>query len=169
MKFLSFLLLGVCFNQTPNLDDAIVTFEISHLGALKVEGQFSDIEGKFERKDKGWIITGRIDVKSVDTDNSMRDRTILTEQYLNAEENPSIPFVAEIEISEGILIMSVEAHIRGLPLIFETPLMKVDDELISEPVVIDRESVGLDFGLMDSMIGNEITLVIHSGIKRRLH
>ncbi len=155
------LLLGACYWQVPNLDQAHIDFEVSHLGVLKVEGRFTSIVGEFEKKDEIWVIYGYIDVGSISTGNDSRDETVLTEQYLNAGEYPEVPFLAELDLTKETL--SVEATVRGLRLEFETQLKKVNNELVSNPVVIDREEMGLDFGIMDTLIGNDITFVIHSG------
>ena len=162
LGILYILLFGACYLQVPSLNHAHVSFELSHLGVLKVEGGFDKITGEFHQEGEVWMINGHIDVKSINTGNDSRDETVLTEQYLNAEEYPEIPFQAELNLTKGTL--AVEAAIKGLPLKFETRLRKVDDELVSDPVVIDREEIGLDFGTMDTLIGDEITFVIHSGI-----
>ncbi len=163
------LLIGAYYLQVPNLDHAHISFEISHLGVLKVEGKFNQIQGEFRKEGGIWMIEGSIDAKSISTGNASRDKTVLTDQYLNADKYPTIPFIAKLDTSGEGLIMIVEAEVRGLPLEFSVPLEMVENELVSQPVVIDRTSIGLDFGAMDALIGDEITFVIYSGIKKRLH
>ena len=129
LGLLYILLFGTCYLQVPNLDRAHVDFEVSHLGVLKVEGRFDQIAGEFNQEGETWTIKGYVDVKSIDTGNDSRDETVLTEQYLNADTYPTIPFQAELDLTKKTL--SVEASIRGLTLEFETRLRKVNGELVS--------------------------------------
>lgn len=164
MRFIYLFFLLQPLVQTPTLDKAFIHFQIKHMGVLTVEGTLDEADGEFEETENGWKIVGEIDVSSISTGNSSRDQTILTEQYLNATMFPTIPFTAKIVRGDS-LFLSVDATIRGLTLSFTSLLKSTEHGLISEPIVIDRQLIGLDFGAMDTLIGDEITLVIHSRIK----
>ncbi|NQZ76365.1 MAG: YceI family protein [Ekhidna sp.] len=162
-SLLFFLLL--CINQSSDVSNAYVSFEVSHLAVLVVKGSFSEINGELRKEKDMWLAEGEIMVDSLDTGNTTRDRTILTAPYLNADEYPTIPFEVRMKISSDVVSVQIGGQIRGLPFEIESQLVAVDDRLVSLPITLDRKAIGLDFGTMDSLIGNEITLVIHTGLK----
>lgn len=170
MSWFSLLLIGASLFQGPSLEDAIVSFEISHMGVLTVEGQFDEVRGQIKQASKSeWLIEGEVDVTSIDTGNSTRDETILTEQYLNAESFPTIPFKAQLTKSSEKMSITIDLKLRGADLQLMGELKEENGKLVSESITFKRSDIGLDFGLMDSLIGDEITINIDSGIKRRLH
>ena len=111
---------------------------------------------------------GEIIVESIDTGNTTRDRTILTAPYLNVDEYPTIPFKVRMELSSDDVAIEIDGQIRGLPFKIESQLVVVDYQLVSLPITLDRKAIGLDFGSMDSLIGNEITLFIHTGLNSEM-
>ena len=166
LSFLFFLLPGI--DQSSNLSNAYVSFEVSHLGVLPVEGTFSEITGELRQEGGIWLAEGEIIVESIDTGNTTRDRTILTAPYLNVDEYPTIPFKVRMELSSDDVAIEIDGQIRGLPFKIESQLVVVDNQLVSLPITLDRKAIGLDFGSMDSLIGNEITLFIHTGLNSEM-
>ncbi|WP_436518002.1 YceI family protein [Ekhidna sp. To15] len=160
-----FLLLAIAFFQNPSLENAKVNFEVTHMGVLKVEGEFDELTGEFRQVgDKEWLIAGEVDVRSIDTDNDSRDETILTEQYLNAENYPNIPFEARLVRKGQSISLNIDLELRGIGFQLAGELREEDGVLISSPITFKRSDIGLDFGLMDTLIGDEIAIVINSGI-----
>ena len=167
--YLIFLFVELLF-PNQKLEGVSVSFEISHLGALTVEGRFTKVEADVTRisPDK-WEITGSIDICSVDTGNSTRDETILGEQYLNAEIYPVIPFEAKLAMTDEIKAMEIDLEVRGITFQLTGELFEEGGVLISKPIAFKRSDIGLDFGLMDSLIGDEIIIVIQTGVKSWPH
>lgn len=154
-------LLALLSNPEQEVINAHVTFEISHMGVLTVEGIIEEIQIKLRRKSKDlWIATGEIDARSIQTGNANRDETIQTEQYLNVKTYPSIPFKATIRKNELDLSIKVDLELRGIPVAINSVLEISNGKLVSKPVIISRSEIGLDFGAMDTLIGDEIELVI---------
>ncbi|MEO9482659.1 MAG: YceI family protein [Ekhidna sp.] len=165
MFFLSLLLFNSVFLQDPSLNKASISFEIMHMGVLKVEGKFDGVSGEIRRLGKNdWVIEGEVDVQSIDTGNAARDQTILGPQYLDVESHPVIPFVAQMKIFEEKGKITVDLEIRGLKLKICGAVYEVGGKLVSNRIRFKRSDMGLDFGLMDSLVGNEITFIIDSGI-----
>ena len=151
--------------QTPTLKAAKITFEATHMGVLKVEGTFDELKGEVQQVGKGeWLIIGEVTVASLDTDNDSRDETILTEQYLDAENHPTIPFEARLVRREGQFSVTIDLMLRGIAFQLSGEMLVDDGMLISAPITFSRSEIGLDFGLMDSLIGDEITFMINTGI-----
>ncbi|MEP1035655.1 YceI family protein [Ekhidna sp.] len=161
-----FLLLAFGFVQNPSLENAKITFEVTHMGVLKVEGKFDELTGEIRQVgDNEWRISGEADVRSVDTNNDSRDETILTEQYLDADNFPVIPFEARLVRKGALFSITIELELRGIGFQLTGELQEEDSILASLPITFKRSDIGLDFGLMDALIGDEITLVIDSGIQ----
>ncbi len=160
-----FLLLAIGFLQNPSLENAKVTFELTHMGVLKVEGTFDQLTGEIQQVGENeWLIIGQVDVRSIDTDNDSRDETILTEQYLDAENYPTIPFAARLLRNGELLSVIIDVELRGIDFQLSGELHEEGKELISSPITFKRSEIGLDFGLMDTLIGDEITVVITAGM-----
>lgn len=159
------LCLALCF-QSEKLEEVSVAFEITHMGALTVEGSFAQIEAEMTKASATeWKIEGQIDVSSIDTSNNSRDETLLTEQYLNVEEYPVIPFEAQLVLAGKKVEVVIDLEIRGIQAQLIGELYEEEGKLVSYPMTLDRGEIGLDFGLMDTLIGDEIRVVINSGIE----
>ena len=160
-----FILLFCLFYPLQEVKNAHVTFKISHMSVLSVEGNFEEIDVSISRESKHvWIAKGAVVAGSIQTGNTSRDETILTEQYLNVEAYPAMPFEAEIKRNKEEILMTVNLQIRGIPVTLNSTLELQNGEFVSKPIIISREEIGLDFGAMDSLIGDEIELVIHTQI-----
>ncbi len=165
MKWISILVISLLAFQSPSLDNATVTFEIMHMGVLKVDGLFDEVNGEINRiSDQEWSIVGEVDPRSISTGNSTRDETILGEQYLNIEDYPTIPFEVRVRKEGEKHFANIDFELRGIEMVLAGSLYEKDFRLVSEPIIFKRSEVGLDFGLMDSLIGDEITIVVKSGI-----
>lgn len=164
MVWISIWFIGLFASQETTLENAVVSFEITHMGVLTVEGQFDELNGELKPiSENEWLIEGEVDVSSIDTGNSTRDETILTEQYLDAANFPVIPFEARLYRKNETWSLTIDLEIRGIGLQLEGNL-KEGEQLISESISFKRSDIDLDFGLMDSLIGDEIKIVIDSGM-----
>lgn len=166
---MQFFILLVGILQSPSLDNAIVEFEVTHMSVLKVEGTFDHIRGEVKQVgDDEWLIRGSIDVRSIDTSNKSRDEMILTEQYLDADNYPAIVFEGRLVRKNELILATIDIEIRGIYLQLTFELIENEGILISSPITFKRSDIGLDFGLMDSLIGNEVAIVIHSGMSKAI-
>ena len=71
-----------------------VTFKIRHLFS-NVKGQFNKFEGTVDYepdKPELWTTSGRIEVTSIDTNESKRDQHLLSADFFDAAKNPTIEF-----------------------------------------------------------------------------
>lgn len=149
-----------CFGQTDTLvidsKASQVAFTIKHLGVLNVDGKFGRFDGSITfKKGKPQYIESIIDVASIGTNDSVRDRTIVSEGYLDAESFPLISFVSKA-ISEntiiGVLrIKNVEKQIEMLYSIDENSFLIISTTL-------SRAKFKLDFGAMNGLIGDKISV-----------
>ncbi len=169
MSPLTSLLFVFCFAQSLNLNNTIIHFSISHLGVLEVNGTLDQVEGNAEKiaVDR-WHIRGRVSAQNIRTGNASRDKTIQTEQYLNVEKYPYIPFEATLFLDDNNEPhLHVALNLRGIDLNLDFELEVSEGTIVSRPLVISREKIGLDFGGMNALIGDEIEIVIHSVLNHK--
>lgn len=147
---------GFCQTETLfiNPEASKVTFTIKHMGVLNVEGIFKEFQGQIRfNKKKLSHIESSIKVASINTDDQGRDRTIISEDYLNAESFPLISFVSETineqDITGTLKIKNVEKRIT-IPYVIDK------NGVINISTTLSREQFELDFGSMNSLIGNTI-------------
>ncbi|RXF71277.1 YceI family protein [Arcticibacter tournemirensis] len=92
------LLNTALFAQTKWTADKVhstVKFSVSHLVISEVEGQFKNFEGTIASKSADFnnsAITFNIDVKSIDTENSDRDKHLLGPDFFDADKYPQMAF-----------------------------------------------------------------------------
>ncbi|KAA8475706.1 polyisoprenoid-binding protein YceI [Arcticibacter tournemirensis] len=92
------LLNTALFAQTKWTADKVhstVKFSVSHLVISEVEGQFKNFEGMIASKSADFnnsAITFNIDVKSIDTENSDRDKHLLGPDFFDADKYPQMAF-----------------------------------------------------------------------------
>lgn len=144
------------------VEKSTIHFKVKHLGVLNVKGSFNGFEGNlvFE-KDKLQEVESVVKAESIETKDQSRDENLRDTAYLNVRDYPHISFSStSIEDSgdtrtiKGILtIKEVEKEI-SFPYTHE---QHTDGHsMILAEVVIKRKDFGLDFGSMDSLVGNVV-------------
>jgi len=151
-----------------NNDRSQISFKISHLGALKVEGSFQKFSGEL-------VIDGsqlkslqsKIEVNSIFTDNEERDGIIREEAYLDVAQFPFIEFEATQMYSnngqtelKGILKIKEEEREISFP--FDL-IINEDTEvkIFKAETQIKRKDFNLVFGSMNGLIGNKIDIQLY--------
>lgn len=150
---------------TIDVSQSEIRFKVSHMGAFKVKGFFSEFSGWFNfENDRLTSIESMVSAASVDTDNLERDDILVNEAYFNVEEFPNMTFKAKtfsIEEGENIMtgllkIKDTENNIRfPYQLTFDKGLNTVT--LIAE-TRIKRKDFNLIFGSMNGLIGNNVNI-----------
>lgn len=73
-----------------------VMFNVTHLVISEVTGHFSNYEGKIVTKTtdnlEGATIDFSVDINSINTDNTMRDNHLKSDDFFNAEKFPKMTF-----------------------------------------------------------------------------
>ncbi len=134
MKRKSFLLLSVlsftvapvhAATYTVDADHSSVTFKVKHL-LSKTQGQFKKFEGTVDfepGKPETWSAAGLIQVASIDTNSAERDKHLLTADFFDAQNNPTIEFKTT-EVKEST---ETTAKVEGI--------MKMHG--VEKPIVLD--------------------------------
>jgi polyisoprenoid-binding protein YceI len=74
-----------------------VGFTVTHLVISEVEGRFGVYEGEIQSEGTDFenaAISFAVDVQSIDTDNSMRDDHLKSDDFFNAESYPTMNFTS---------------------------------------------------------------------------
>jgi polyisoprenoid-binding protein YceI len=164
--FAVFLLFGqgfFCSAQTKEYtitaEKSRVSFKISHMGLLTVNGKFDDFSGKLIFKsEKLMSITSDIIVESINTKDKNRDKILKSKAYLDADRYPLITFrsnnVSKDSITGILKMNNVEKKI-SMPL----EIIKAGREIsIKIITTLLRKEFKLDFGAMDALVGDEVKI-----------
>ena len=95
---LSLAMSTMAFAQTNwKLDNSHsnVKFAVEHLAVSETEGNFKSFDGTLVSKNADFTdadITFTVDVKSIDTDNEMRDKHLQGDDFFNTEKYPQMKF-----------------------------------------------------------------------------
>ena len=107
-KMLKYLLISIfilaystVFAQSTNwnIDNShsSIGFDIDHMVIAEVEGEFSSFEGDFKSDKDDFtdaVITFKVDLSSIDTDNQKRDDHLKSPDFFNVAEYPSMSFTS---------------------------------------------------------------------------
>ncbi len=118
------------FAQNWKLDPAHskIHFSAKYLVISDVEGQFNKFEGTFTSSKADWTDLNAnvtIDVKSITTDNDMRDNHLKSDDFFNAEKFPVITFKSKgvKMIEKNKYVMSGDLTIRDVTKSVEIPVV----------------------------------------------
>jgi polyisoprenoid-binding protein YceI len=140
-----------------------ISFEITHLGYLTVEGTFHRFRGSFEMAgDSISSVLGIIEVASIDTEDKSRDESLRSDAYLDAEAYPHILFKStQGDLDAGTLTgdLSIKGVTRSVDLSVKSfPTQDGSIATLHFSTIINRQDFKLDFGMMDSLVGDEIKI-----------
>jgi len=157
---------------------SFVLFSVQHLGIANTYGRFNDISGivVFDKDNPSKSsVELSVPVESLDTHNSIRDRSVKSPDFFDAKQFPTMTFKStKIEGSGDTLKVSGDLTIRGV-----TKPVTVDFKKGGEGKGVFGEMRGggetrftirrSDFGMnfQQGAIGDEVTIILSmEGIKR---
>ena len=156
-------------NQFYDIDvnNSDISFKISHMAFLTVNGNFSDVDGKISLSDSTLIsINAKIKVQSINTKDKTRDESLLDKVYLDAENHPFIRFRSK-EIDTDLVtpqligIIKIKDVEKKVSMPFELNHVEDGKKIHLEiETTLNRRDFGLDFGQMDTLVGDDIKVVI---------
>jgi len=176
----SIIQISFAFNSFAQLEqyqivteDSKISFITEHMGFLKVDGGFSVFSGVilFDKSDYTKIDANvKIWTNSVNTNNTTRDKSIKSEDFLDAAGFPQMLFK-----STDIYLMDENHAMKGNLTIKETtqPIeIPFSIEHLSDSTIkllgkfaIIRSDYLLDFGPMDGLVSNEVQIAFDVIIK----
>jgi polyisoprenoid-binding protein YceI len=103
---------------TYNVDPAHsnVGFEVRHMGIATVRGTFHTFEGSLDATGDAPVLTGAVDVASIDTNDQQRDAHLTAPDFFDAEQHPQITFhsTATEQTDDGQIRLTGEISIKGI-------------------------------------------------------
>ena len=158
---------------TVDMDASEFRFTVKHLGVFNVDGRFTEGRGSLvydalsPDSMKAELV---LEVKSVDTDNTLRDKELRGDDFLDSRRYPTIEFVSTaVEASEveGFLLQVVgRMKIYGETRDIVIPInLIVDDSgeliTITSEFQLHRHDFEMDFGFAtDPMIGERVEVSV---------
>jgi polyisoprenoid-binding protein YceI len=103
---------------TYNVDPAHsnVGFEVRHMGIATVRGAFRKFQGTLDATGDAPVLSGTVDVSSVDTNDPQRDGHLASPDFFDAESYPEITFTSTAgeALNDGQAHLNGEITIRGI-------------------------------------------------------
>ncbi len=161
-----------------------VGFLVEHVGYAKTLGMFREIDGSYVHNltdNKINNINIKIKTNSVFTNYEKRDEHLKSPDFLNANKFPEMIFKASnIEFSNDKTIINGNLTLLGItkPLVLTGKVNKVGKYPfgglikpyvmgISARGIIKRSDHGMMYAIKDSLVGDEIELIIEFEVRRQ--
>jgi polyisoprenoid-binding protein YceI len=140
-----------------------IEFRVRHFGVATLHGRFESFAGHVDADDNGLLISGHVDVGSVETGNAIRDARLRSE-FFDAELHPAISLRAR---DAGASHLRGQLTIRGAmrPVELELTMERVDDDAVRARAETGfrRSDFGLEWeALRDAgrlLVADEVRLV----------
>jgi polyisoprenoid-binding protein YceI len=173
------------FVMDPN--HTFIGFKIRHLGVSWVRGEFKKFRGTivWDPADPDTIeIDVSIDIKSLTTDNKMRDDHLKSGDFFKAKEFPAMTYKSKKSWRDGDeLVVLGDLTIRDVTLEVEMRIMGPSDE-IKDPfsatikrgasataTIEDRMAFGLEWGKLTEagglVVGKEVIIEIEAELNKK--
>ena len=151
------------------------SFTVEHLGVAKVNGSFKARSGTLQVSATNPDSIGAVivlDVASVHTNNSLRDRELRSEDFLDVRRYPDITIESDtssrVDVAAFPFLVTGKMTVYGTTQLVDLPVryefVSGNDELIVHTsFTLQRSDFNLDFGfLMDSLVGDTIEVTVRA-------
>jgi polyisoprenoid-binding protein YceI len=101
---------------TVDPSHSAVGFEVRHMGIATVRGAFRSFEGAIDAAGDTAVLSGTVEVASVDTGDENRDAHLTAPDFFDVEQHPTITFhtTAIDSAEDGQLRLAGEITIKGI-------------------------------------------------------
>lgn len=163
-----------------------IAFLVEHIGYAKTLGVFRKATGHFSLDEKsGELSDVRIvvDSASVDTAHAARDEHLRKADFLDVRRFPAMVFTAKSARRSGERSYLIDGELellgRKRPLRLEATLNKLDRYPIGPPLLkpfvagasargrFKRSEFGMNYGVVDGLVGDEVELIIELEAQRK--
>lgn len=153
----------------------VVAFLVDHAGFARVLGRFTSVQGEFTFDPDTRVLSAgevRIGTNSVASDDRSRDRHVRGGDFLDARSHPVITFNAgELRLDDsGRGELDGRLTVRGTtqPVTLQASLNQeaaspfTDDTVLGGSLrgTLSRSAFGIDYGLEQGWVGDEVELII---------
>ncbi|KIT14786.1 YceI family protein [Jannaschia aquimarina] len=159
-----------------------IAFLVDHVGYAKTLGLFAEMTGSFvydmETQDLSDVRVV-VSTASLETLNDARDNHVLSSDFLDVESHPQMVFVADGGTPTGETTGTVEGELTLLgqtgPLTLDVTLNKAEvypfgHQRFTLGLTVRgslmRSDWGMDYGVANGLVGDEVTLIIEAEAMR---
>jgi polyisoprenoid-binding protein YceI len=161
------------YNVDPSHSN--VGFEVRHMGIATVRGTFHTFSGTLDATDEAAVLTGSVEVVSIDTNDPQRDAHLAAPDFFDAQRHPKITFRStatelsddgSIKLTGEISIKGVSKPIELIGTVAEGGLDPWGNERVGLEVagVIDRRDFDLTWNQTlpngNLLVSNEVKLLV---------
>ena len=155
-----------------------VAFLVDHVGFAGTLGRFTDTNGTFTWDPETRELSALrivVDTASVTTDHEQRDEHVRSGDFLAVEDHPEMVFetTSPITVSGDGARVDGQLTLRGetLPLSLDVTLNKSGKYPfghekqtlgISARGALERSAYGMDYGVADGLVGDEVELIVEA-------
>jgi len=163
-------------------DHSVVAFTIGHVGFSNVLGRFTEVGGGFDYDEDRLLLENlvvTVGTASVDTDHAARDEHVRKADFLDVKRHPEMVFRVERATLRdgdgGPVEGTLELLGTTLPLTLEVSVNRSADypfgherytHGISASGTLARSDYGMDYGVANGLVGDEVTLIIETEAPR---
>ena len=163
-------------------DHISMGFLVEHLGYAKVLGMFRAVRGSYSFDEETGALSDvriEVDTRSVFTSHAKRDQHLISADFLNANEFPRMVFTAASARKTGDRSFEIPGQLellgRSQPLTLTatwnksgvSPLDKTYVMGVSARGSFKRSSYGMNYGVSNGWVGDEVPLIIEFEAKRQ--
>lgn len=158
----------------------VVAFMVDHLGFSEVLARFLEVDGGFTYDESTQELTDlRVEIAadSVETHDDARDRHLLSGDFLDAGNHPTITFVGTDATPTGETTGTVSGDltVRGVsvPVTLDVTLNRIAEYPfattgpspnyvigVSASAILNRADFGMDYALDNGWVGGEVDVII---------
>jgi len=157
-------------------------FLVEHLGYAKVLGMFRAVRGSYSFDEATGALSDvriEVDTRSVFTNHAKRDQHLVSADFLNANEFPRMVFTAASARKTGERSYEIPGQLelvgRSQPLTLAATWNKSGTSPIDQTYVMGvsargsfkRSSYGINYGVSNGWVGDEVPLIIEFEAKRQ--
>jgi len=102
------------YNVDPSHSN--VGFEVRHMGIATVRGTFHSFQGTLDATGDAPVLSGAVEVASIDTNDQQRDAHLTAPDFFDAEQHPQITFhsTATEQAGHGAITLKGEISLKGI-------------------------------------------------------
>ncbi|MEV8468602.1 YceI family protein [Fluviibacterium sp. DFM31] len=164
-------------------EHVVVAFLVKHMGYANVLGRFTEVSGGFEFDPVSTELSAvevTVEAASLQSDDPARDGHVRSKDFLAAEAHPTFTFTAQggTAITETTGTVDGTLTLRGVsqPLTLDVTLNQIavypfghrkQTVGISARGMVKRSEFGMDYGIANGLVADEVYLIIEAeGIRQ---
>jgi polyisoprenoid-binding protein YceI len=163
-------------------DHLTMAFLVDHIGYAKVMGMFRAVRGSYRFDEASGALSDvriEVDTQSVFSNHAKRDQHLKSADFLNASEFPRMVFTAQSAERTGERTFKIDGELellgRKQPLSLQATWNKsgtspIDKDYrmgVSARGSFKRSSFGMNYGVPNGWVGDEVPLIIEFEAIRR--